>query len=345
MKKYNQEAQRIAKYIHSWLNEYSLSIKSSSPHTIKSHSMALSLFINFLNTEKQVDPSNFGFNCFTRNYLEQWILWLKERRNCEPETCNVRLASIRAFLKFLGSRDIAFLYLYTAATQIPRQKTLRKKVNGMSKKAVGALMAAPNLSTKTGRRDLALFILMYNTAARIDEILSLKIQHVCLDAEKPYATVIGKGRKIRTLYLLPRAVAHLKKYISEFHLGYPDPDSYLFYSRNIGCKGKMSQAAVNKQLRKHALSANAICEEIPIGLHAHQIRHAKASHWLDDGMNIVQISFLLGHSNIQTTMIYLDITTEQEAKALATLEVENTTTVSKKWKSNLSSLSAFCGLK
>ena len=64
---------------------------------------------------------------------------------------------------------------------------------------------------------------------------------------------------------------------------------------------------------------------------------------MEDGMNIVQISFLLGHSNIQTTMVYLDITTEQEAKALATLEDEDKKNVSKKWKSNNGSLAAFCG--
>ena len=79
-------------------------------------------------------------------------------------------------------------------------------------------------------------------------------------------------------------------------------------------------------------------------LHAHQIRHSKASHWLEDGMNIIQISFLLGHSQIQTTMAYLDITTEQEAKALATLEDENSKNISKKWKAGMDSLADFCGV-
>ena len=59
-----------------------------------------------------------------------------------------------------------------------------------------------------------------------------------------------------------------------------------------------------------------------MNLHAHQFRHAKASHWLEDGMNIVQISFLLGHSSIKTTMVYLDVTTEAELKAMATLDDE-----------------------
>ena len=71
---------------------------------------------------------------------------------------------------------------------------------------------------------------------------------------------------------------------------------------------------------------------MPLDLHAHQLRHAKASHLLEDGMNIVQISFLLGHEQLQTTMVYMDVTLEQKLKALATLEDENDKKVSKKWK-------------
>ena len=147
------------------------------------------------------------------------------------------------------------------------------------------------------------------------------------------------------MYLLPKAVLHLRKYLKEFHDDTPQAESYVFYSRNIGPSGKMSQPAVNQQLKKHAQTALAQCNEVPIGLHAHQIRHAKASHWLEDGMNIVQISFLLGHEQLQTSMVYLDITTEQEAKALATLEDENDKRVSKKWKNDKGSLAEFCSVK
>ena len=81
----------------------------------------------------------------------------------------------------------------------------------------------------------------------------------------------------------------------------------------------MTQSAMDKVLKKHAGIAHEICKEVPLGLHAHQLRHAKASHWLEDGMNIIQISFLLGHEQLQTTMIYLDVTTEDAIRALATL--------------------------
>ena len=77
---------------------------------------------------------------------------------------------------------------------------------------------------------------------------------------------------------------------------------------------------------------------------AHQFRHAKASHWLEDGMNIDQISFLLGHKQIETTMVYLDITQEDEVKALATIESESDSKVTKKWRNPDGSLLEFCGI-
>lgn len=96
----------------------------------------------------------------------------------------------------------------------------------------------------------------------------------------------------------------------------------------------MSAENVNKMLKKYALIAHETCEDVPLDLHAHQFRHAKASHWLENGMNIAQISYLLGHECIQTTMIYLDITTKQEEKALETLENEVQRNITKKWKND-----------
>ena len=344
MKKTNKEAHALAHYIHDWLNVYTISLKGNSPHTVKNYSDAISLFIHFIASVKEIDCSNFSFKLLSHDYIEEWILWLKTVRKCSAETCNNRLASMRSFLKYLATKNVSYMYLLHEASLIPRQKSVRKKISGMSKKAVKALMSVPNTTTRTGRRDLALLVFMYSTASRIDEVLSLKVNQLHLSTVKPYVTITGKGNKIRTLYLLPKAVAHINQYLSEFHPDSPKPDSYVFYSRNKGYQGKMSQTALAKQLKKYAAIAHEICSEVPLGLHAHQIRHAKASHWLEDGMNIVQISFLLGHSNVQTTMTYLDITTEQEEKALATLEDENDKKIKKKWKGNMDSLASLCGL-
>jgi site-specific recombinase XerD len=335
----------IARYINAFLNEYVPSQKTKSAHTLKAYSDALSLYIGFLETEKGINTSTLNSAAFCAVNIEEWLVWLMKSRMCSPETCNNRLASLRAFLKYLGGRDVLYLHLSQGASQIERRKAHTQKVTGMSKKAVSALLEAPDPSTKAGRRDIALMVIMYSTAARIDEILSMKVEQLHLDVDKPNITVIGKRGKIRTLYLLPKAMAHLKAYIKDSHGATPNPSSFVFYSRNTGPAGKMSQKAVNKQLRKHAQEARSVCCEVPTGIHAHQLRHAKASHWMDDGMNIVQISFLLGHSQLQTTMVYLDVTTEQEAKALATLEDDNDKSTPKKWRKADGSLSMLCGVR
>ena len=345
MKKAKNESVIIARHINTFLNVYVPSQKSHSHHTLKSYQYALALYVGFLETEKGIRTESLCGECFCRAIIEEWLLWLMEQRGCSPETCNNRLASLRAFLKYLGMKEITLLHLSEDATRIQRKKEVHKKVEGMSKKAVQALLMAPDLSTKAGRRDLALLITLYGTAIRMDEILSLKVEQLHLNAEKPNVTIVGKGSKIRTLYLLPKAVAHLKRYLKEFHGETPNPAAYVFYSRNTGPHGKMSQTAVSKQLKKHASVAHKMCSEVPLDLHAHQLRHAKASHWLEDGMNIVQISFLLGHEQLQTTMVYLDITIEQELKALATLEDETDSKVSKKWKHGKGGLAGFCGVK
>ncbi|MBI9013179.1 MAG: tyrosine-type recombinase/integrase [Clostridiales bacterium] len=344
MKRINSEALQIARHINLFLNNYIPSQKSCSPHTLRSYKYTLSLYIGFLETEKEINSVNLRSDCFNQIIIEEWLIWLMEKRKCCPGTCNNRLASMRAFLKYLGSREVSLLYLYEEALRIKRKKEVRKPVIGMSKNGVKALLSVPNQKTKTGRRDLVFIILIYSTAARIDEILSLKVKFLFLDVPKPYITIIGKGNKIRTLYLLPKAVVHLKKYMEEFHLQTNDTEAYVFYSRNIGVHGKLSQTAMSKRIKIHAKNAHEFCKEVPLDLHAHQLRHAKASHWLEDGMNIVQISFLLGHKQLQTTMVYLDITIEQEAKALATLESESEKKLSKKWKNNNSNLSDFCGV-
>jgi len=345
MKRVAKENIQIGKHISGFLNDYVPSQKTNSQNTLKSYRYALILYMTFLESVKKVCSSDLKGECFEYKNIEEWLAWLKDVRECSPDTCNNRLASLRVFLKYLGSRDISYLYLYQEASTIPRRKSTRRNIKGMSRQAVKSLLATPDISTKTGRRDMAFMILLYSTAARLDEILSMKNKQIHLTGDKPYATIIGKGNKIRTLYLLPRTVAHLQRYRQEFHGEVPAPEGFLFYSRNVGVYGKLTQSAIDKMLKKRAASIVEICDEVPVKLHAHQFRHAKASHWLEDGMNIVQISFLLGHEHLQTTMVYLDITTEEKARALATLEEENDKKVSRKWKDSTGSLIDFCGLK
>ncbi len=344
MSKVPGEASRIARHIAEFLNTYAPNYKTRSEHTLKSYRDTLTVYIGFLEMEKHIKPAALCGNCFSRPFVEEWLAWMRTGRNCCPDTCNVRLGALREFLKYIGSRDASFKHLYLEAKEIPKVPTVKKKVSGLSRDAVQALAVSPDLSTKTGRRDLTAIVLLYDTAVRLDELLSLKVRDLHL-GRNPGVTINGKGGKIRTVPILPRTVAHLKKYLLEVHGAAPSPDAYVFFSRNTGFYGKLSQPAFNKMLKKYAQQAHVICPSVPLTLHAHQIRHARATHWLEDGINIVQISHLLGHAQIDTTMVYLDVSPEQTANALSTLESRDDKTVMPKWKSPANELAAFCGCR
>ena len=186
---------------------------------------------------------------------------------------------------------------------------------------------------------------MYVTAGRIDEILSIKNSSLHLDGQKPNIVITGKGGKTRTLYVHAHAANLIKKYVKAYHGENPDPDAYVFYSAVGGYQAKLSQTAIDKRLKMYAKKGNMLCKDIPLGLHSHQFRHARATHWLEDGMNIVQIAFLLGHENLETTMKYLDVTVEQVKATMANLDDEkNAAKRAKKWKEHGKMLAGLCGV-
>ena len=336
--KSGKEAKFLSKSVSEFISVYAPAHLTDSENTLKSYQATLSKYLGFLEDDKGFSIQTISAECFEKQVIEEWMRHMRNIERLSPDTCNIRLGGLRTYLKYLGTREVKYKYLYSEAVDIPLMKTEKKKVSGLSKKVVKALMAAPNQSTPAGRRDLVFMIIAYGTAARISEILSIKVGHLFLDGSKPRVTVIGKGGKVRTLYLLPKAVAHIRKYLNTAHGENPDPERYLFYSRNGNKEERISSKAIEKRLRMYAEKAHEKCSDVPLDLHAHQFRHARASHWLEEGMNIVEISVLLGHEQLATTMRYLDISTDDQIKAMATLEDENDSKVSAKWKNNNGSL-------
>lgn len=293
MSRINSKSLDLACAISEFLTDYAPMRLTNSQHTLHSYETAITLYIGYLEEKCGIKPTNFSVQCFEHEKIEGWIEWLSTERRCSPQSCNTRFSSLRKFVKYLSARNPKYLYLLDEATKASLRKKFKKKVAGLSREAVKVLLAEPDTTHKTGIRNLALMVILYATAARIDEILSIRIKDLKLDVENPYVVILGKREKVRTLYLLSKTVAHIRLYMKVFHGITPNPDSFLFYSRNKGSMEKLSQSAVRKMMKKYADAC-----------------HAKASHWLEDGMNIAQISFLLGHSQLETTMIYLDITTE-----------------------------------
>lgn len=331
------ETIQITKYITNYLNGYIQNNISTSENTLKSYKLSLKLYLEYLETIN-INITNITYDCFKKEKIENWLTYLKNTKNNQNQTINLRLTGIKIFLEFLGKKDISLLYLYTEASTISKRKIQKVKVKGLSKKAIKVLFESINQFTITGKRDITLFVLMYNTGTRLNEILSLKLKDIKLNVTEPYINIIGKGNKLRSLYILPKTVEYLSLYIKENHKSSSDND-YLFYSKVKGKQCKLSEQSIEKQLKKYAKIAHQKLPEIPLNVHPHQLRHSAATHWLDDGMNIVQISYLLGHEQLQTTMVYLEITTAQKAEAL---KIIDDSSEEKKWKQDISKLTDLC---
>ncbi len=193
------DAPVIARRIFELLYEYAPQFLTNSENTLKGYSDMLTLYFQYLE-ESGVTPSNLDRHNFEKDWIEKWILWLKESRRNSPETCNNRLDSLRRFLEYHAGKDIKMEYLYQEAKRIKLQKCPKRKEAGLSREAVTAILEAPDTATSIGRRDLVFLTLLYATAARMDEVLSIKIGHINLDANKPYINIYGKGDKLLTCF-------------------------------------------------------------------------------------------------------------------------------------------------
>lgn len=324
----------IAKAMREWEKVYLPEIRALSPHTLRSYHEAITLYAIFMKNVKSIDCDNLAGDSFSIVHIQEWMLWLKSERSCSNSTCNQRLAGLKNFVNFLSKKDIRFVQMGMEAREVKQMRYVKPAQVEITQEAIKTLFNVFDLKTKIGKRDFTLFYLIYSIGARIDEVLSLKISDIYLTQPngKNYIAVLGKGAKRRSPPILKEVAKVLKGYIEMFHGKKPNPGDLLFFVHYDRRKKKLTQEAVNKRLKIYAQKAHCINPEVSENLHCHQLRHARASHWLEQRLNIVAIQRLMGHSDINTTMRYIFVSTEQKNQALATLEDDVVKNTGKKWK-------------
>lgn len=312
----------LAVLMNEWLRVYLPSTRFRSVNTTDTYETSLSLFLDYLGNSKGIKETTINEECFRREWLEDWVSFLRTDKGNSKCTCDLRLACIRSLLKYLSSKNAVYLPYYIEACDIRKLERGRAgKVEGISKKAMKALFSVMQDDGRTGFRDRVLFTLMYDTAARVSEALSIKVSDLFLDCAEPYVIIKGKGDKRRPLVFSPETASLLREYISLEHGGScRSKDNYLFFSRVHGRAHALDTDAVNARLKVYAARAHDICPEIPKSMHTHQIRHSACTHWHQDGINIAKISRYMGHESIETTRIYLGISREELAEAMAKRE-------------------------
>ena len=302
--------------IKNWLTVFLPRQRCLSENTIKAYKTTLNLLIKFLRSEKHLPINKIGFEAFNQDVVNEFIDWLKRIRKCSVSTQNSRLMTLRSFFHYASISDISNVSLELDIAKVPTKKQNNKIVDFLSENALKALLEVPNIKTKVGIRNRFFMILMYDTAARCQELLDLKLKDFIINRGKPFVYLTGKGGKKRSVPLLPKTVQHYEYYLSIFHSDAPSGEDFLFYTVSHNQRKQMSPDNVQAFMKNYGEQARKNCNEIPLRVHPHQLRHTRAMHLYRGGWPLPFVSELLGHAKITTTNIYAYADTEMKRKAL-----------------------------
>lgn len=278
-------------------------------NTINSYRDTFRLLLIYLD-ESGYKITGLKMSEITCDVITSFLEWLVKKRKNSVSTKNVRLAHIRSFYEYVLLNAPELSSLCTNIITIPFAKEESSPPAYMTEDEVAHLLQEIDLNTKDGLRHLALLSLLYDSGCRVQEIIDLNISDIQFDqCNRIY--VHGKGNKYRNIPLRPETAKILKKYINKYNLSKND---ILFMNRQ---KNRMTRQGIRYILRKYeALVQDKYPNESMDSIFPHLLRHSKATHLVNAGINIYNVRDFLGHSSISTTQVYLTSNPEVTRKAI-----------------------------
>ncbi len=304
----------FATFLSSYFLNYMPTRTGYSSNTIKSYRDSFIIFLRYCNDELRIKPQKIKFSLINRNMIEEFLSWLDYQKKYSVSTRNLRLAALHAFFRYIQLESPEYMELCSSILAIKSKKIPVTEINYLSIEGIKALLSMPNIDLLSERRDLAVLALMYDTGARIQEIADLQVIDIRI---KTPATIrlTGKGNKTRIIPLMPQTMRILKKYMTDFGLFDEIKKSGpLFFNRKTD---KLTRAGLSYILNKHVEKARVGYKDLfPDKMSAHVLRHSKAMHLLQGGVNLIYIRDFLGHSSVTTTEIYAKSNPEIKRKAI-----------------------------
>ena len=301
-------------YLSGFLARFLPGELGASKNTVLSYRDTFTLFLKYCKSLKNILPENMTLDKLTKELVESFLAWIEEERGCGISTRNQRLAAIHSFCRFMQSEDVIRINQYQRILSIPKKKFKAGTVNYMSLEGIRLILSQPDNDKLSGRRDLALLSLMYDTGARVQEMSDLTVGDVRIDVPAT-VKITGKGGKARIVPLMGPTANLVKQYIFDADLSSSSRRSYPLFANRGGCK--ISRAGIKYILDKYVDAAkNENAAALPDVISPHCLRHSKAMHLLHAGVNLVYIRDILGHADLKTTEIYARIDGEMKRKAL-----------------------------
>jgi len=299
----------IAATVQAFFTERLTAQRRASPHTIAAYRDTIRLLLAFASQRARNSPCQLDFADLNATVIGAFLDYIERERGSSVRTRNARLAAIRSLFGYAALRHPEHAADIGRVLAIPPKRCDQTIVTYLTDDETEALLAAPDRSTRTGRRDHAWILLAIQTGLRASELTALTCHDVHLGTG-PYLACHGKGRKDRITPLTPATVATLKAWMTE-RAGQPgDP---LF---NTIRGGPMSSDALQQRLALYAAKAARTCQTLASkNLTPHVLRHTAAMRLLHAGVDITVIALWLGHANVTTTQIYLhaDMALKQQA--------------------------------
>jgi site-specific recombinase XerD len=304
----------FAKSLTGFFTEYLSAERGVSPNTMRSYGAAFAAFLDFMNAKQNVDAEKLTLKHVNRKNVLGYLDWVQAEKGCSVSTRNQRLAAVHAFCRYMQYKDVTRLQQWQEVLGIKIKNAIKATMNYLSLDGIKALLCKIPQNTGRGRRDLAMLSLLYETGARVQELIDLRPVDVSLS--KPcYVTLFGKGSKKRMVPIQDTQVIILKEYMTENNLSEPRMNQRPLFQNGRG--EKLTGAGITYILKNYAAMARISTENlIPERISPHCLRRSKAMHLLQAGINLVYIRDILGHVSIQTTEIYARADSKQKREAL-----------------------------
>ena len=296
-----------------YLSEYLPAQRNVSPNTIKAYRDTFTLLLRFCRDKRALPPEKVTIKLLDSSLILAFLEYLQKERGCKAPTRNHRLAALHAFFRYLQTEEPDRIAQCQQILAIPCQRCPRSMVNYLSSDKLAAILAQPDLTTVQGRRDAVLLSVLYDTGARVQELIDLSAGDVRLDSPAQIR-LTGKGRKTRAVPLLSATVNLLKEYMCEHGLNQLERlGSPLFWNRH----GRgLSRSGVRYILTKYVDLARANMPSLQRKITPHTLRHSKAMHLLYAGNPATTIQAILGHADVKTTDIYARANMDMMRRAL-----------------------------
>ncbi|GCB06828.1 tyrosine-type recombinase/integrase [Ralstonia sp. SET104] len=292
-----------------------LAHRNVSPQTISSYRDAFRLLLKFAVARLHVEPVAINVTDLGPDVILAFLESLERERNNSARSRNARLAAIRSFFRWIAVARPDLAGLATSVRAIPTKRTDRRLICSLSRPEMQAILAAPDLSSSSGRRDHALLLTMYNTGARVSEITAMECRQIEFGSRSSFVCLHGKGRKERSVPLWTRTADALRKWTREQG---KEPGALLF----TNYRGeRLTRNGVDAILQKAVSRAADACPALR-GKHIspHVVRHTTAMHLLQSGVDMSVIALWLGHEHLDTTHIYMEADLALKEQALSRLQ-------------------------